>query len=68
MKTFTSFEEWRTAMIERARLTLDRDYCQERIDILGDETLPETKLFIKVYGITYHKQVFSWFQKALSQL
>lgn len=54
-------------MIEHASLTLDRDYCTERLAILENENLSETKSFIKMYGATYHKQVIAWFNQALSE-
>ncbi len=54
-------------MIEHAGLTLDQDYCKERLEILENETLEETQTFIKLYGPAYHQQVISWFNKALSE-
>ena len=65
---FTSYQEWRTTMIERAGLTLDRTFCKERLAVLENESNTETRSFIKSYGATYHKQVVAWFQKALSEL
>ena len=54
-------------MIEHASLTLDRDYCTERLAILENENLSETRSFINMYGATYHKQVIAWFNQALSE-
>ena len=68
MNTFTSYQEWRKTMVEHASLTLDRDYCMERLAILENENLSETKSFIKIYGVTYHKQVIAWFNQALSEV
>ena len=67
MSIFTSYQEWRTTMIDRAGLTLDEGYCKERLTVLEDETIPETKRFIQTYGATYHKQVIAWFHQALSE-
>ena len=53
-------------MIEHAGLTLDQDYCKERLTVLENETLEETQTFIELYGASYHQQVISWFNKALS--
>ena len=68
MNIFTSYQEWRKTMIEHASLTLDRDYCTERLAILENENLSETRSFIKMYGATYHKQVIAWFNQALSEV
>jgi len=67
MDLFTTYQVWRTTMEKRAGLTLDTDYCNERIAVLEDEDSTETKLFIKSYGADYHRQVISWFQQALSE-
>ena len=68
MNLFTNYQEWRTTMTERAGLTLDREYCQERLAVLEDETTAETQSFIKSFGASYHKQVVSWFHQALSEV
>ena len=54
-------------MIEHAGLTLNQDYCKERLTVLENETLEETQTFIELYGASYHQQVISWFNKALSE-
>lgn len=64
---FTNYQEWRNTMIDRAGLTLDRDFCEKRLTILEDKDNPETKSFIKSFGATYHQQVVAWFHKALSE-
>ena len=67
MSLFTNYQEWRTTMINRAGLTLDHDYCKERLAVLEDKNAEETSSFIKLYGDAYHEQVIAWFQKALSE-
>ena len=67
MSLFTNYDEWRNTMIERAGLTLDHDYCTERIAALQDEDNSHTKSFLKSYGATYRDQVVTWFQQALSE-
>lgn len=67
MNLFTSYQQWRSTMIERAGLTLDRNYCQERLAVLEDENADETRSFIKSFGANYHRQVVSWFHQALSE-
>lgn len=41
MNPFTNYHDWRTTMIKRAKLTLDRDYGTERLAILEDENALE---------------------------
>ena len=55
-------------MIERAKLTLDSDYCTERLAVLEDESAAEIQPFIKAYGADYHKQVVTWFHQTLSEV
>lgn len=54
-------------MIKHAGLTLDQDYCEERIKVLMDDKCEETRTFIKHYGAAYHQQVINWFNRALSE-
>ncbi len=68
MTLFTDYHEWRTTMIERAGLTLDYSYCQERLAILEDQNEAETRSFIKLYGSAYHQKVVAWFHQALSEV
>ena len=67
MSVFKSYQDWRRTMIEHAGLTLDQDYCKERLTVLENETFEETQTFIELYGASYHQQVISWFNKALSE-
>ncbi len=67
MNLFTSYKEWRMTMIDHAGLTLDQDYCKERLAVLEDKTTKETQTFIKLYGDSYHQQVVAWFHQALSE-
>lgn len=67
MDPFTTYTDWRTTMIKHAGLTLDSDYCEQRLGVLENEQDEETQTFIKIYGATYHKQVIDWFRQALSE-
>lgn len=67
MSLFTNYNDWRNTMIKNAGLTLDHDYCTERIAALQDEGNPTTKSFLKAYGANYRDQVIAWFQQALSE-
>ena len=51
MSLFTNYDDWRNTMIKHAGLTLDHDYCTERIAALKDEGNAST----------------AWFQQALSE-
>ena len=67
MSLFTNYNDWRNTMIERAGLTLDRDYSKEPLSVLEDENVEEPRSFIKLYGADYHRKVVGWFQQALSE-
>ena len=49
MSDFKNYEDWRMTMIKHAGLTLDQDYCKERIKVLWMIN-EETRTFIKHYG------------------
>ena len=65
--TFESYSHWRTMMTETAGLTLDRDYCKERIEALSNEGDPSTLAFLKAYGSAHRDQILRWFEQALSE-
>ncbi|MBK1831104.1 hypothetical protein JIN77_10230 [Verrucomicrobiaceae bacterium R5-34] len=67
MNLFTNYHDWRSTMIDRAGLTLNHDYCSERLSVLEDENAAETQTFIRLYGAPYHQKVVGWFQQALSE-
>lgn len=64
---FSSYNEWRTTMIERDGLTIDRASCGARHTALEDVDIAETKLFIQSYGAKYQQQVVAWPQKTPSE-
>lgn len=66
MKFFNTYQEWRAAITGPCGLTLDRDYCEQRIAALQDEKAPGTRPFLEAYGSDYRDQVITWFQQALA--
>lgn len=65
--TFNNYDEWRIAITEHCGLTLDRSYCEERLMMLADESIPSTKAFIATYDSEYRDLVVSWFTRALAE-
>jgi len=63
--TFDTYSDWHQAITERCGLTLDRTYCESRIEALGDESDHATRAFLEAYGRAYRDQVVAWFQQAL---
>ncbi|MBK1834861.1 hypothetical protein [Roseibacillus ishigakijimensis] len=44
-----------------------RAFCEERLAVLEDETVAETRAFIQSFGAPYHQQVVTWFRQALTE-
>lgn len=65
--TYESYSHWRTMMTETAGLTLDADYCKERISVLTREKDASTVAFINLYGAKHRDQIVRWFEKALAE-
>lgn len=64
MHTFTTFQEWRSAITGPCGLTLTKDYCKSRVRALNNLAEPATKSFTEAYGATYRDLVISWFEQA----
>jgi hypothetical protein len=64
MHTFTTYQEWHTTITGVCGLTLNRDYCAQRIRALGNEQDSSTRNFLKAYGTEYRDLVVSWFRQA----
>lgn len=67
MNTFVTYHEWRVAITGPCGLTLDRAYCEQRIDALQDPKAHGTQPFIEAYGTEYRDQVIEWFRQALHE-
>lgn len=65
--SYESYGHWRTEMTENAKLTLDREYCEERIKTLSDSTHIDTRALLKSYGSGHLTQVLEWFQRAAAE-
>ncbi len=64
---FQSYHEWHAAITGPCGITLDHDYCEQRIAALHDKKAPGTMAFLDAYGSEYRDQVVAWFRQALSQ-
>jgi len=47
--TFDTYSDWHQAITERCGLTLDRAYCESRIEALSDESDHATRAFLEAY-------------------
>ena len=65
--SYESYAHWRAEMIEKARLTLDADYCEERIAALANAHDRSTKAFLKAYGVEHRDRVIKWFEQGRAE-
>ena len=65
--SYKSYAHWRAEIIEKARVTLDADYCKCRMAALANAHDPSTKAFLKAYGEEHRDQVLKWFEQALAE-
>ena len=67
MKTFSTYHEWRAAITGPCGLTLDRNYCEQRIAALHDLKFDGTQPFVSAYSTKYRDQIVEWFRQALNE-
>ncbi len=59
-----NFLEWKNCIEVKCKITLDKDFVNNRIEALTDLKDPQTEAFIKLYGDDYRLQVLNWFKQA----
>jgi hypothetical protein len=62
-----TFDEWKRCIEVDCGLRLTSDFIQRRIAELADDTHPETRKFVRLYGDDHLQRVRAWFQQALVQ-
>ena len=45
-----TFEGWKHCITVACGIPLTKQYAEERVRVLSDDTLPETKRFVEKYG------------------
>lgn len=55
------FESWRRCITSACCIELTKDFAAQRLRIYRQATHPETKLFIKLYGMEHYLRILHWF-------
>lgn len=62
-----TFYEWHQCITIKCGIQLTPTYIKQRLQVLGDDTHPETSRFKQLYGEKQLKLTVSWF-KEVAQL
>ena len=63
-----NYEEWKYCITEKCGIPLTKDFIEERIASLKDNTNEDTRRFIKLYGDRYTSQIVEWYVLARHEL
>ena len=50
----STYDEWYVCIVDECKIELNQNYINERLSILTNDTLEETRIFRKKYGIIPH--------------
>ncbi len=65
--TYKSYKDWRSMLTDTAGISLNADYCKERIAALRDEKDASTSAFLRSYGEQHRDQIVRWFEQAAAE-
>ena len=60
------YDAWKVCITKKCKIPLTRDFIEERIRDLSDETSASYKTFVQKYGPHWTQTVRSYFKQALS--
>jgi hypothetical protein len=62
------YESWKICITKKCKITLTKEFIENRISILTDENSTERKKFIKHYGLHWTNTIISYFKQSLNNI
>lgn len=56
-----SFEQWAHCITHDCKISLTKDFAQQRLKIYQDSNHPETQYFVRLYGNQHLQNIILWF-------
>ena len=63
-----SDEAWRPCLFGKAGQKFTKDFIRDRFKIMTDLQHPETRMFTRVYGKDYARQITGYLERALKEM
>ena len=63
-----TYESWKKCITVACGIPLTKEYAEDIVKILSDDSSPETKRFLERYGTEWKERVLSYFSFALKSL
>ncbi|MAX53448.1 MAG: hypothetical protein CMH22_15845 [Methylophaga sp.] len=57
----STYDEWYVCIVDECKIELNQNYINERLSILTNDTLEESRIFRKKYGDKHWRDVIGWF-------
>lgn len=58
-----SFEDWKDCIVNQCRIKLTKDFAQKRLKVYENESHPETRQFVELYGKDHLNNIIYWYKK-----
>ncbi len=62
-----NFEEWKVCIEKKCGIPLTLEFAKKRLAVYEDETLAETRRFIKLYGHEHLQHIREWFRQIVRE-
>ena len=58
-----TFEEWRNCIVNDCKIKLTSTFVETRLNIYENESHPETRKFVDLYGRQHLNNIIYWYKK-----
>ncbi len=58
-----TFNDWRSCIVNDCKINLNTDFARQRLAVYEDQSNPETKKFISLYGEQHLQNIINWYKQ-----
>lgn len=58
-----TFEQWKNCIVNDCKISLTKDFAQQRLAVYQDPENKETQKFISLYGEQHLQSIINWFKQ-----
>lgn len=58
-----TFEQWKQCIVNDCRIDLTTEFAERRLTVYQNETNPETRRFVELYGEQHLQNIIRWLKQ-----
>ncbi len=58
-----TFSDWQKCIVNDCKINLNTDFARQRLAVYEDQSNPETKKFISLYGEQHLQNIINWYKQ-----